>query len=313
MLRNDEHRPGRAATRGGFVKTNRKLFSAGILVALSLALVGPIFFGAKGRHGLAFSSPAELSPVPPAALIVSDEEATAKLILLFSQRTQRDPEDFVAQNMLAGAYLQRLRETSVEDYLPLALQAARASLDSVPAERNFGGLTLLAQAEFANHGFAEARDHARRLTLLNPQKSEAYQLLGDALMELGEYDQAAAAFEQMQKLEDNSAGAETRLARLALLRGKVDVAREHFSAALRILLALETPPREAVAWCRWQLGETAFSVGDYAGAERHYRDALITAPGDVRATASLGRLYAARRLGGCIRALPTGPSSRPGA
>jgi hypothetical protein len=39
---------------------------------------------------------------------------------------------------------------------------------------------------------------------------------------------------------------------------------------------LPSPPREAVAWCHWQLGETDFSVGDYNSAERHYRNALTT-------------------------------------
>ena len=50
----------------------------------------------------------------------------------------------------------------------------------------------------------------------------------------------------------------------------------------------------AFAWCRWQLGEIAFSVGDYAAAESHYRDTLTTFPDYFRALASLGRVRAAR-------------------
>ncbi len=49
-----------------------------------------------------------------------------------------------------------------------------------------------------------------------------------------------------------------------------------------------------MAWIRWQLGEVAFSPGDYPKAERHYRDALITFPNYYRALASLGRVLAAR-------------------
>jgi tetratricopeptide (TPR) repeat protein len=64
--------------------------------------------------------------------------------------------------------------------------------------------------------------------------------------------------------------------------------------ALKAALSLPAPPRETVAWCRWQLGELAFGAGRYAAAERHYRDALITAPGYFRALASLGRARAAR-------------------
>ncbi|MBA3831534.1 MAG: hypothetical protein H0X34_06515 [Chthoniobacterales bacterium] len=56
-----------------------------------------------------------------------------------------------------------MRETGNEDHLPLALEAARASLTAVMAERNIGGLSALAHAEFSNHSFAAARDHALQL------------------------------------------------------------------------------------------------------------------------------------------------------
>jgi tetratricopeptide (TPR) repeat protein len=42
------------------------------------------------------------------------------------------------------------------------------------------------------------------------------------------------------------------------------------------------------------LGETAFSAGDYATAERYYRDALTTFPDYFRTLASLGRVRAAQ-------------------
>src|SRR2546425_11085970 len=66
------------------------------------------------------------------------------------------------------------------------------------------------------------------------------------------------------------------------------------SNALKTALSLPVPPRETVAWCRWQLGELAFGVGNYTAAEKHYRDALTTVPGYFRALASLGRVRAAR-------------------
>ncbi len=59
-------------------------------------------------------------------------------------------------------------------------------------------------------------------------------------------------------------------------------------------LNLSAPPRETVAWIRWQLGETAFSIGDYVTAEKHYRDSLTTFPDYYRAVASLGKARAAQ-------------------
>src|SRR5205085_8288958 len=52
--------------------------------------------------------------------------------------------------------------------------------------------------------------------------------------------------------------------------------------------------RETIAWIRWQLGELAFSTGDYAKAEQHYRDALTTFPDYYRALGGLGRALAAK-------------------
>lgn len=240
--------------------------------------------------GLSSTAPQHIMARP----LPSDEEATAAAIRFLEHRARLDPEDFSTQNQLAGYYLLRLRETSDVVFLHLATRAARASLASVPAARNLGGVSALAQAEFAAHEFAQARDHARQLTQLDPARSERYALLGDTLLELGEYEQAADAFREMERLGSGTPGAEIRLGRVAVLYGHIDEAQRHFSTALALSLDAPVPPRETVAWCRWQLGETAFSIGQYDLAEQHYRDALVTFPGYLQALPSLGRVRAAR-------------------
>lgn len=108
-------------------------------------------------------------------------------------------------------------------------------------------MTALAHAEFSNHAFAAARDHALELARLHPGKSEPYAILGDAYLELGNYEEAAEAFQKMQSFAEKNIGTETRLARLAFLRGSTDEARKRFGAALALLLELPELPREAVA------------------------------------------------------------------
>lgn len=221
--------------------------------------------------------------------------ATEQAIRFLEERVRRDPEDFSAQNRLAGYYLQRLRETSNLSFLEMAATAARASLAALPAEGNTGGLAALALSEHAAHNFSAARDHALRLTKLEPRKSYPYEILGDALLELGEYEKAEAAFRKMKQMEfGSSVNSETRLARLAVLNGETHIAGQHFSNALTLALDSRLPAREAVAWCHWQLGETAFSMGDYKTAEHHYRNALTTFPDYLQALASLGRVRAAQ-------------------
>jgi tetratricopeptide (TPR) repeat protein len=239
-----------------------------------------------------------LGPLPAAVLLPSDASVVEQSIRFLESRIKRDPDDFIASNKLAGYYLQRVRETGDLTYLTLAAQRAKASLAAIPSERNTAGLMALAQVEFVSHDFETARDHARRLIELHRDESAPYQLLGDSLLELGDYDGAKAAFRQMTRLGADHGltrvATEQRTARLAALRGDTAAAQYALRRALILALAIPAPPRETVAWCRWQLGETAFSIGDYAAAEQHYRDTLTTFPDYFRALASLGRIRAAR-------------------
>ncbi|HWP44448.1 MAG TPA: tetratricopeptide repeat protein [Blastocatellia bacterium] len=261
------------------------------LIHVTAMGLGLMFFSACGA---AWESAATNSAtIPAAAPIPPDEEAVKVSTRILEERVKRDPEDFVAHNKLAGYYLTFLRETGNTRFLELASRAARASLDVLPAEQNLGGLTALSQVELASHDFISARDHAELLVRLEPRKSYPYRILGDALIELGDYDKAAAAYKKMEQL-GFGISSETALARLALIKGDVASCTQHLIRALTLATEQVPQPRETVAWCRWQLGETAFSVGDYKAAERHARDALITFPDYYRALASLGRALAAQ-------------------
>lgn len=252
------------------------------------------------------------APIPPAVPLHVDEQANALAIRQLEDKVKQNPEDFVAYTKLAGYYLERQGETGSPDYIQLAKRAARSSLSVLPAEMNFGGLAALAHVEFTSHNFAEARDHAKKLIEMDRTKATGFQILGDSLIELGDYDEATLAINRMQQLAGKSVGVETRLGRIALLRGQVDAAIDHFSDATILSLESTPPSRETIAWCRWQLGEAAFSKGDYSTAERYYNDSLITFPDYYRALASLGRtLYAKGDLTGAtefyeraVRAVP---------
>jgi tetratricopeptide (TPR) repeat protein len=268
-----------------------RTLKAKLLYAIAIGLANLTFSSCGGWWESAASHP---PPLPAAVPLPSEDQANKISIRWLEDRVRRDPEDFISHNKLVGYYLQLQRETGAQAYLELASRAARASLAVLPAEQNRGGLTALAQVEYASHDFAAARDHAQLLSQLDPRRSYPLEILGDALLELGDYDKAATIFHRLEELGSGSLGAETRLARLALLRGQTDVAVRRLSRALTLSLKNFPPSRETVAWCRWQLGETAFAVGDYETAERHYRDSLVSFPNYYRALASLGRVRAAR-------------------
>ncbi len=241
----------------------------------------------------ATDQPASNAEGPPLAKPPANE-----VIRFLEDRIKRDPYDFIAHNKLAAEYLQLLRETGDVTYLGLARRSAAASLDALPAEHNKGGLVALIQVQFSSHEFASVYDNSLRLIEMEPNRGYPFQFLGDSLLELGRYDEAKAAFLQFEKYggmqERTRVAIEQRLARLALLNGDNASAKRHFSAAIKIASSAPEPHRETVAWCQWQLGETAFASGDFAAAEKLYRDSLVTFPDYFRSLASLGRVRAAQ-------------------
>jgi tetratricopeptide (TPR) repeat protein len=260
-------------------------FIAGFLLAFATVIL-------SGCNRQPSSKGAELLPQPVA--IASDAEATELTMRFLEERVKNDKDDFIALNKLAGYYLQQVRETGNLNYLELATRAAKNSLAAMPAEQNAGGLTVLAQAEFASHEFAASRDHAKQLIEADSRKSSPFIILSDSLLELGDYDKAAQIFQQLEKKGMTGQAIESRLARLALLRGDTEEAKQRFANAVIYSENQSIPSRESVAWSRWQLGEVYFSTGDYQTAEKHYRDALTTFPDYYRALASLGRVRAAQ-------------------
>ena len=202
------------------------------------------------------------------------EPSAERVRQFLEDRVRADPDDIVAQNRLAEIYLQRLRENGDYEWLRRAAEAARRSLASVPAEQNATGLFRRAQVEYESHHFAAARDLALTLIEIEPGKGRGFALLGDALLEFGDLDEAEAAYAQMQKRSTDPIEIESRLARLELVSGEFEAARAHLEKALQAAKGASAPSLEAIAWCGIQLGQLAFNTGQWDAAEQHYQSAL---------------------------------------
>lgn len=271
---------------------NKHPFSNAVVLAL-MALVVLSSACHRKPTTIAASRLTDNPPLPAGAAPLRPAETSMTAVRFLEARVKDDPDDLVALNKLANYYQQLYRETYDVKYLSLALLSARSSLRVLGPDQNLGGLDALAQAEYATHDFVSARDHAKELTEYQPRKIAGYLVMGDALLELGDYDQATRAYAKIDELNHGGVTSETRLARLALLRGDLPTAQRHFEIALAQEKAALVPTAESLAWCHWQLGDAAFQSGDNVAAEGHYRDALNTYPSYARALASLGRVRAA--------------------
>src|SRR5439155_13060919 len=187
-------------------------------------------------------SPDPALSVPPVVPLPSTAAADEQTLRFLQNRIKEDPDDFIAQNKLAAWHLQRVRETGDLASLEIAMRAARASLTTLSAEHNTGALTLLAQAEFTAHEFIGSRDHAEQLIKLEPGKGYPFEIMGDALLELGDYERAATAFRAFEQFGEvqglTRVAIDQRMSRLAFLRGDVETAERRMVHALSTAVSL---------------------------------------------------------------------------
>ena len=230
---------------------------------------------------------------------------TAGVVRRLEQHVARNPKDGDALAVLALAYQQRAREIGDPAYFRLADMAlGRASAAGGP-------LPLITQGEasLANtrHRFGDGLRLATEAIRLDPENGSAYGALGDALLNLGRYEQAFKVYDRMALKAPGIAS----FARVANARELIGHPRAAIAADKLALEADATIP-EQVAWTMTQVGNVNFNMGRLAAAANEYRRALRRFPGYVHAEAGLARVEASEghyreaiaRLRGAITVLP---------
>jgi tetratricopeptide (TPR) repeat protein len=231
--------------------------------------------------------------LPAAGVVWAEERSTDQTLRFYQAKLAATPDDPVLYNRLAATYIRKARETGDLTYYGLAEQAAQRALKL--AERGpvaASATTLLATVSIARHEFGEALRGARAAIELNPTDPIPNAVAGDALVELGDYDEAARAYARLAGLQGLKRP-DPRLAWFSFLQGDAAGAVAGMRQAVT-RAAAANQAGEPVAWLHCQLGELLFYQGDLAGADAAYRDALIALPNYHRAVAGGARVQAAR-------------------
>lgn len=213
-------------------------------------------------------------------------QSTDDRIAALEKALKDSPQSAKAQAGLAAAFIQKLRETTDFAYLNRASALVGRMLAADP--KNYDGLRLEAEIETHRHNFPAAAGIARKLLERNPSDAGAYGMLGDSLMELGRYDEAGAAYQQMLSLGANLASY-NRIAYHRFVTGETNEALSWMMTAVRA--GSRTP--ENLAWCLVEFGDMLVKTGHVEDARAAYKQALETLPGYHRALAAEGRLAAA--------------------
>jgi len=223
--------------------------------------------------------------------------ATAEFAVTELQaRLATSPDDPVLLTRLGQAYLVRVRETADPSYFIRAAQALERSQALAPDQpATLTGLGLLA---LGRHEFSAALELGRRAHQLDPAAPEPLGVVVDAHVELGHYDDAAVALQEMLDRRPSLASL-SRASYLREIHGDVPGA---VTAMTQAAIAGAGASVDDVAYVETLLGDLHLGTGKLVEAEGAYRRALERT--DVPAAeVGLARVAAAR---GDLAAAATG-------
>ena len=210
-----------------------------------------------------------------------------QVISSMEERLKEDPDNPKIAATLGQAYLQRARESGDPAYyskseilFTRALKREPASIDAM-----LGKASLL----MARHEFHNARDLAKKAIATDPDVVATYGILTDALVELGDYDEAIRTLDIMVRRKPNLSSY-SRVSYIRELKGDIPGAIQ----AMKMAVESGAPTAENTAWCMVQLGNLYLIDGQLNRAEEQYHQALLRFPDYAHATAGLARVANAR-------------------
>ncbi len=238
----------------------------------------------------AIESSATAAPTegPVAALAyAADDSTTGRNISAAQAALAEQPEDIDRHIALATLLMRRQRETSDAVLMRYAEEVIDSARALAPEDTR---VTLMhAMILQDGHRFARAADLAQQVLGADPRSATAHLLLGDARLELGDYEGAMDSVQAALDLHPDLRSY-NRAAHLRWLMGD-------FDSALAIMeLALDSgSPRdpESSAWCFVDLGTMFLGRGDgaraLASAERALRLVPDYVPGQVLQARAMAR------------------------
>ena len=199
------------------------------------------------------------------------------------EEVRENPDLVDAYVLLGDAYLQHVRETGdPTDYG----RAEAALLEAQSRQPNnveaIIGLGVLANAR---HEFSHALDLGQQAVALSPYDSQARGVVVDAFTELGQYDDAVKAAQDMINLRPDLASY-SRVAYQRELHGDIDGALDAMNRAFD---ASAGSPAENREYVRVLIGDLYLLKGDPTQATAIYNTSLSVVPNFMWAEAGLGR------------------------
>ncbi len=244
--------------------------------------------------------PTTIAVTPPAVPVAAPKETPAapstpstnslsdQLIAKWTVLVHKNAKDDMAWVNLGDSYMQKARETADVTYYAHAEKSYQRAVELKP--NNVPALNGLAWVNGGRHEFEKSIAWATRAIAISPKDNDAYGLIGDADVEMGNYDAAYKHYQQMLDIRPDTSSY-SRGAHLLWLTGDQRKAQWLMAKAIKA----GGPFAENTAWCRAQLAIMLISTGEMMPAEQTLQDALKYTPHNYQLLTVMGRLKAMKR------------------
>lgn len=210
---------------------------------------------------------------------------TDERVSMYETLVKTKPDNLHFQNLLAGAYIQKVRESMDYSYLDRAAQILQNVLSA--DSRNYEAARLRTEIALERHDFKLAAEYSRSLTEWSASDAWNWGTLGDSLIEMGDYDKAAEAYQKMVNLHPDLASY-NRAAYFRFINNDVDNALKFMNMAI----SAGSSMAENTAWCEVELGKMQLKTGKTPQAEQSFQAALRYFPNYHPALAGLAQVRA---------------------
>jgi tetratricopeptide (TPR) repeat protein len=231
-----------------------------IRLALPVICIAVAFFIARFTQSATEKPTAEnISPPTPEAILSSlpvpdTTTPTGKVLATAIQKTRTSPKNSECWLLTGDALAQLQRETEAPRYYDAAELAYTEALRLTP--QNAAALAGMAWVSGARHQFDKSIDWGNQALAADPQCADALGILGDAALELGNYDLAYEHYQKMMDLRPDLSSW-SRGAYLLWLTGESNKAMTLMGKAI----AAGAPFAENTTWCRVRMATMLFHQG----------------------------------------------------
>jgi tetratricopeptide (TPR) repeat protein len=262
----------------------KKLDRRSLLVCAVVGVLAGVWAWQQRAIDTALTAEDALSRIPA----VADPSPTDKAVANWVSSVRRDRRNADAWAKLGEALMQKSRDTMDLTYYSRAEVAFREALALDSA--NVFALNGLAWVAGSRHDFAQSVEWANRTIAIDPMNHDAYGLLGDAALEMGNYEMAFQHYQKMMDIRPDLASY-SRGAQILYLTG--DTRRATW--LMQKAIAAGAPYAENTIWSRAQLALMLWNTGALLPAWQNLEAALQQAPNNYHLLVASAKVKASNK------------------